>query len=44
MQSDISQLTAEIFKDATELLKELLKEIKLKIKEKRAADEDSRFP
>ncbi len=41
MQSDMGQLTAEIFKDATELLKELLKEIKLKIREKRAANERS---
>jgi hypothetical protein len=33
MQSDINQLAAEIFKDGIELLKELLEEIKLKIKE-----------
>jgi len=33
MQSDINQLAAEIFRDGTELLKELLEEIKLKIKE-----------
>jgi len=35
MQSDINQLAAEIFKDGIELLKELLEEIKLKIKEMR---------
>ena len=33
MQSDINQLAAEIFRDGIELLKELLEEIKLKIKE-----------
>jgi len=36
MQSDINQLAAEIFKDGIELLKELLEEIKLKIKEMRS--------
>jgi hypothetical protein len=35
MQSEINQLAAEIFKDGIELLKELLEEIKLKIKEMR---------
>jgi hypothetical protein len=35
MQSDTNHLAAEIFKDAIELLKELLEEIKLKIKEMR---------
>jgi hypothetical protein len=35
MQSDINQLAAEIFKDGIELLKELVEEIKLKIKEMR---------
>ena len=35
MQSDINHLAAEIFKDGIELLRELLEEIKLKIKEMR---------
>jgi hypothetical protein len=35
MQSDINQMAAEIFKDGIDLLKELLEEIKLKIKEMR---------
>ena len=35
MHSDINQLAGEIFKDGIELLKELLEEIKLKIKEMR---------
>ena len=35
MQSDINQIAAEIFKDGIDLLKELLEEIKLKIKEMR---------
>jgi hypothetical protein len=35
MQSDMNQLAAEIFKDGIELLKGLLEEIKLKIKEMR---------
>jgi hypothetical protein len=35
MQSDINQIAAEIFKDGIDLLKELLEEIKLKIKELR---------
>jgi len=35
MQSNTNELAAEIFKDAIELLKELLEEIKLKIKEMR---------
>ena len=35
MQSDIKQMAAEIFKDTIDLLKELLEEIKLKIKEMR---------
>jgi hypothetical protein len=38
MQSDTNQLAAEIFKDAIELLKELLEEIKLRIKEMRGGD------
>jgi hypothetical protein len=37
MQSDINQLAAEIFKDGIDLLKELLEEIKLKIKEMRGS-------
>ena len=35
MQSDINQLAAEIFRDGIEVLKDLLEEIKLKIKEMR---------
>ena len=35
MQSDINQMAAEVFKDGIDLLKELLEEIKLKIKEMR---------
>jgi len=35
MKSDTNQLAAEIFKDGLELLKGLLEEIKLKIKEMR---------
>ena len=35
MQSDMNQLAAKIFKDRIELLKGLLEEIKLKIKEMR---------
>lgn len=39
MQSDINHLAAEIFEDGIEVLKDLLEEIKLKIKEMRAAVE-----
>lgn len=35
MQSDMNQLAAEIFRDGIEVLKGLLEEIKLKIKEMR---------
>ena len=35
MQSEINQLAAEIFSDGIEVLKDLLEEIKLKIKEMR---------
>ena len=38
MQSDTNHLAAEILKDAIELLKELLEEIKLKIKEMRGGN------
>jgi hypothetical protein len=37
MQSDINQLATEIFKDGIDLLKELLEEIKQKIKEMRSS-------
>ena len=36
MQSDINQLAAEIFRDGIEVLRGLLEEIKLKIKEMRS--------
>ena len=35
MQSDMNQLAAEIFRDGIEVLRGLLEEIKLKIKEMR---------
>ena len=38
MQSDINQLATEIFKDGIELLKALLDEVKLKIREMRAVE------
>jgi|GEM_PF-5629319 hypothetical protein len=36
MQSDMNQLAAEIFRDGIEVLRGLLEEIKLKIKEMRS--------
>jgi hypothetical protein len=36
MQSDMNQLAAEIFRDRIEVLRGLLEEIKLKIKEMRS--------
>jgi len=36
MQSDMNQLAAEIFRDGIEVLRGLLEEIKLKVKEMRS--------